>query len=533
MCTPACVAPTFCLGGTGSVAAVCETTSYTFIESFQCQSFINNGEGGMGFNTSLNSLALAEQACSMIAECTGVSDYSCNGIYNAADHYVLCAGRNHVQNAVACIYERPPPPPLPPPPASPPLPPPTACTAGSCTAPYFCHGLAGPNPTCEYTNYTYMANYQCATFIQPYDTSLVTLELAEQACSVDPACTAVSDLYCNGIYNSGDHYALCSGGGHQASSIACIWEKPLPAPPVPPPSPPPGPCNPDNCPAPSVCHGDQAIGSVRCEMITYAQSPSTQCADFLEFDAALTTLQLAEQACASDDRCGAVSDLYCNGIHPQYPNDHYTLCNGTGIVSDTFSCVWRRGDVVPPSPPPAAGSDQPAPPAPPAPPAHPCNADSCPAPSRCWGNDYLGNIICSFTSYELVANTQCVDFFADNATRTTLYAAELECEHYGRECSGVSDLFCNGIHPDVPTDHCVRLDLDPQTWLTLCLAALLSCCSARSPRIDTSACRCPVPRLQLRFLSELVRLSEAVIPAYRTADDAQHPCSAAAAAWPV
>ena len=34
-------------------------------------------------------LALAEQACSMISTCSGVSDYYCNGMFNSADHYAL------------------------------------------------------------------------------------------------------------------------------------------------------------------------------------------------------------------------------------------------------------------------------------------------------------------------------------------------------------------------------------------------------------------------------------------------------------
>ena len=66
---------------------------------------------------------------------------------------------------------------------------------------------------------------QCAEFL-PHDTSLTTLALAEQACSTNPNCTAVSDLYCNGMFNDADHYALCRGGNHVSSTLACLWSKP-------------------------------------------------------------------------------------------------------------------------------------------------------------------------------------------------------------------------------------------------------------------------------------------------------------------
>ena len=92
-----------------------------------------------------------------------------------------------------------------------------------CTAPAFCHGTF--NPTCETISYSQMTSMQCSSFVT-LNASLTTLALAEQACSSSPDCSAVSDLYCNGMFNSADYYVLCTGGGHVTSSSACVWEKP-------------------------------------------------------------------------------------------------------------------------------------------------------------------------------------------------------------------------------------------------------------------------------------------------------------------
>ena len=57
-------------------------------------------------------------------------------------------------------------------------------------------------------------------------------------------------------------------------------------------------------------------------------------------DKSLVTLALAEAACGADDKCGGVSDLYCNGMHPDYKGtDHYALCEGLTTKSDPSTCT--------------------------------------------------------------------------------------------------------------------------------------------------------------------------------------------------
>lgn len=65
-----------------------------------------------------------------------------------------------------------------------------------------------------------------------------------------------------------------------------------------------------DCTAPAFCHGTV---NPACETITYTQSLSTQCGAFLAYDTSLTTLALAEQACAANPSCSGVSDL-CKGF---------------------------------------------------------------------------------------------------------------------------------------------------------------------------------------------------------------------------
>ena len=85
---------------------------------------------------------------------------------------------------------------------------------------------------------------------------------------------------------------------------------------------------------------------MRCESTAWPRVTGTQCATFLPHNTSLDTLPLAEAACAANPECGAVSDLYCNGMHPEYPDDHYALCNGaqTGFQA-ACSCSegWNEG----------------------------------------------------------------------------------------------------------------------------------------------------------------------------------------------
>jgi hypothetical protein len=84
---------------------------------------------------------------------------------------------------------------------------------------------------CETITYTRSDLSQCAAFILPLDTSLVTLELAEAACAANPDCGGVSDLYCNGMYPGAvDHYALCLGSDTVYDVSTCVFLAPEPEP---------------------------------------------------------------------------------------------------------------------------------------------------------------------------------------------------------------------------------------------------------------------------------------------------------------
>ena len=210
MCDPSCVAPAFCHGVT---SPTCETTTYTYTPSIQCADFL-------AYDSSLTTLELAEQACSANENCTAITDLYCNGLYDATDYFALCSGPDRVADAYTCIWEVPTAVP------SPPAPPPSCGSEGACPPGSFCHGTV--LPTCEKTDYTWTNQMQCSSFIEPYDTSLTTLELAEAACSQNESCTAISDLYCNGMYDASDFYVLCEGPTYVADSYTCIWTAPAP-----------------------------------------------------------------------------------------------------------------------------------------------------------------------------------------------------------------------------------------------------------------------------------------------------------------
>eukprot|EP01052_Picozoa_sp_SAG31_P036856 SAG31_NODE_4660_length_3059_cov_2.381081_4_plen_200_part_00 len=81
-----------------------------------------------------------------------------------------------------------------------------------------------------------------------------------------------------------------------------------------------------------------------CESLSseWIQTPSTQCAAFLPMDHTLVTLALAEAKCLSNLRCGAISDLYCNGMYAGTA-DHYALCDLDGTMSDSDgTCIWPK-----------------------------------------------------------------------------------------------------------------------------------------------------------------------------------------------
>ena len=105
-----------------------------------------------------------------------------------------------------------------------------------------------------------------------------------------------------------------------------------------------------------------------CETLLWPRTPTSQCAAFLPMDPSLRTLDLAEAACGANPECGGVSDLYCNGIHPGFANDHYALCNGTATVPASYTCTFAKTPYPPPSPPPP---DMPPPASPPSPPSPP------------------------------------------------------------------------------------------------------------------------------------------------------------------
>ena len=206
-----------------------------------------------------------------------------------------------------------------------------------CIAPAFCHGTT--NPTCETIAYTFQHNTQCADFITPHDFSLRTLAAAEEACAQDSACTGVSDLYCNGMVHDNDYYVLCNGYGRVDNDFACVWNDFSGSS-----------CGDTVCEEPSICHGDESLSNLACETISYTQYEAVQCESFLEDDPSLTTLAAAEEACAANDACGGVSDLYCNGMHPDFPDDHYALCDGAAVVDHASTCLFMK-EALPPSPP--------------------------------------------------------------------------------------------------------------------------------------------------------------------------------------
>ena len=110
------------------------------------------------------------------------------GMVTGVVRYAYGSFEIHPRTASDIFMGTAPPPSPPAPPASPSLPP-APCGPSNCPAPSFCHGTV--NNQCETITYTYRASTQCGAFL-PYDTTLVTLALAEQACSANPSCSAVS-----------------------------------------------------------------------------------------------------------------------------------------------------------------------------------------------------------------------------------------------------------------------------------------------------------------------------------------------------
>ena len=100
------------------------------------------------------------------------------------------------------------------------------CDDGNAATPVdICHASV-----CEAMTWAMTPLSQCAGFLA-FDTSLVTLELAEAACAADAACGGVSDLYCNGMFPGAvDHYALCDGTALITDPLTCVFENPSAAP---------------------------------------------------------------------------------------------------------------------------------------------------------------------------------------------------------------------------------------------------------------------------------------------------------------
>jgi hypothetical protein len=71
-----------------------------------------------------------------------------------------------------------------------------------------------------------VAHTQCASFL-PHDPALRTLATAEAKCRKTAGCSAVSDLYCNGIHATlADHYALCRGHRFRTSPDGtCVFKR--------------------------------------------------------------------------------------------------------------------------------------------------------------------------------------------------------------------------------------------------------------------------------------------------------------------
>jgi hypothetical protein len=75
----------------------------------------------------------------------------------------------------------------------------------------------------------------------------------------------------------------------------------------------------------------------------------------------------------------------------------------------------------------------------------------CAGPGELCHGSKSGALTCEKTSYPRTQHTQCASFLPHDPTLKTLAAAEKKCQSL-RTCGGVSDLYCNGIHPTIP-DH--------------------------------------------------------------------------------
>ena len=68
----------------------------------------------------------------------------------------------------------------------------------------------------------------------------------------------------------------------------------------------------------------------------------------------------------------------------------------------------------------------------------------------CHGNP-TGKITCEKSTFKKILNHQCTSFLPHDPSLKTMAAAEAKCRRTPG-CGGVSDLYCNGIHPSIP-DH--------------------------------------------------------------------------------
>ena len=220
--------------GAGRAGDVCHGGSCEFItwartENMQCQTF-------QADNTALRTLEAAQAACAASSTCGGVTDYWCNGMFGAegADWYALCEGWMTIphDSPTVCMWASPAPPP-----STIDLCAGVTCTASSsCTVAGTCDpstGVCGAETNvvdgsacdtgdgdatndschagvCESISWARTDGRQCATFL-PGDPALNTLALAEAACTANPSCGGVTDLYCNGMFSASDYFGLCDG----------------------------------------------------------------------------------------------------------------------------------------------------------------------------------------------------------------------------------------------------------------------------------------------------------------------------------
>ena len=207
----------------------CEFITWDRADNLQCQTF-------QADNTALRTLEAAQAACEASATCGGVTDYWCNGMFGeeGADWYALCEGWMTIphDNPAVCMWASP-------------APPPSGvdlCAAVTCAASSSCVTAGTCDPltgncgaevpvtdgtacdtgdgdssddschagVCESIAWARTEGRQCASFL-PADPALNTLALAEAACSANPQCGGVTDMYCNGMFSASDYFGLCDG----------------------------------------------------------------------------------------------------------------------------------------------------------------------------------------------------------------------------------------------------------------------------------------------------------------------------------